>query len=63
MISPVRWQETVERMIRLGVDTVVEIGPRHILSGLIRRIDRRIRLLQVEDIPSWERTKDALTMG
>jgi [acyl-carrier-protein] S-malonyltransferase len=60
IISPVRWRETVERMAAMGVDTLVEIGPKRILSGLIRRIDRRFRLLNVEDEESLERTASAL---
>ena len=60
IISPVRWRETIERMAEMGVDTIVEIGPKRILSGLIRRIDRRFRLLNVEDEASLERTASAL---
>jgi len=54
--SPVRWRETIERMAEMGVDTIVEIGPKRVLSGLIRRIDRRLRLLNVEDEASLEKT-------
>lgn len=36
-------------VVTLGVDTVMEIGPKRILAGLIRRIDRRGRLLNGED--------------
>jgi [acyl-carrier-protein] S-malonyltransferase len=60
IISPVRWRETVEKMAAMGVDTIVEIGPKRILSGLVRRIDRRLRLLNVEDEESLERTASAL---
>ena len=60
IISPVRWRETVEKMAAMGVDTIVEIGPKRILSGLVRRIDRRLRLLNVEDAESLERTAAAL---
>jgi [acyl-carrier-protein] S-malonyltransferase len=63
IISPVRWQETIERMAVMGVDTIVEIGPKRILSGLIRRIDRRFRLLNVEDEASLEKTVSALNGG
>jgi len=58
--SPVRWQATIERMVAMGVDTLVEIGPKRTLSGLIRRIDRRLRLLNVEDGESLEKTAAAL---
>lgn len=58
--SPVRWVETITRMREMGVDTIVEIGPKRVLSGLIRRIDRGIRLLNVEDQASLDATVEAL---
>jgi [acyl-carrier-protein] S-malonyltransferase len=58
--SPVRWRETIARMSEMGVDTIVEIGPKRILSGLIRRIDRRLRLLNIEDEASLEMTAAVL---
>ena len=60
IIFPVRWKETIERMAALGVDTIVEIGPKRTISGLVRRIDRRFRLLNVEDGESLEKTVQAL---
>ncbi len=54
--SPVKWQETIEKMGCLGIDTVVEIGPKRTLSGLIKRIDRKMRLLNVEDLASLKKT-------
>ena len=53
--SPVRWQESVERMLEDGYDTFVEIGPGRTLSGLVRRIDRRARVLNVADPDGVER--------
>ncbi len=58
--APVRWQETIEQMVLMGVDTIVEMGPRKILSGLSRRIDGRIRMLNVEDRDSLNRTLESL---
>jgi [acyl-carrier-protein] S-malonyltransferase len=60
IVSPVRWVETIERMAAMGVDTIVEVGPKRVLSGLIRRISRQIRLLNVEDEASLEETAAAL---
>lgn len=42
---PVRWSQSVERMIAEGVDRFLELGPRQVLSGLIRRINRSARTL------------------
>jgi len=56
----VRWQESVERLVREGVDTFVEVGPGTVLSGLIKKIDRGVRALGVEDPASLEATAAAL---
>lgn len=47
--SPVRWVETVQRMALNGVDTVIELGPGKVLAGLIRRIEKGLRVYSVED--------------
>ncbi len=44
----VRWRESVEAMRERGVDTLVEIGPGKVLSGLTRRIDRDLGAKNVE---------------
>lgn len=49
--SPVRWQQSVEEMIRQGVDTFVEIGPGRTLSGFLRKINRDVKVYQVS---TWE---------
>ena len=56
--SPVRWQETIEKMAKMGVDTIVEIGPKRILSGLVRGIDNNIQVLNVEDAGSLGKTME-----
>jgi [acyl-carrier-protein] S-malonyltransferase len=42
--SPVRWVESVRRLASDGVDRGLEIGPGNVLAGLIRRIERSIRV-------------------
>jgi [acyl-carrier-protein] S-malonyltransferase len=42
IVSPVRWDGCVAAMIRMGVETFVEVGPGTVLSGLVRRIDRSV---------------------
>ncbi len=58
--SPVRWVETVRRMRAIGIDTLVEVGPGRVLTGLGRRIDSGMRLLNVEDPASLKATGAAL---
>ena len=48
--KPVRWRESVINMINSNVDKFIEIGPGKVLSGLVKRIDRNIKLVQVNDI-------------
>jgi [acyl-carrier-protein] S-malonyltransferase len=52
--SPVRWVESVQRMIEMGVRRFVEIGPGNVLTGLIRRIDSNVTLVNVSDAESLE---------
>ena len=40
----VRWRESVKNMINNGVDHFIEIGPGKVLSGLIKRIDRTVKI-------------------
>jgi [acyl-carrier-protein] S-malonyltransferase len=43
----VRWQQSIERMIKQGVDTFIEIGPGRVLMGLMRKIDRSVKTVNV----------------
>ncbi len=42
VVGPVRWEESMRRMIADGFDTFYEIGPGRVLTGLLKRIDRKI---------------------
>ncbi len=48
--SSVRWQQSVETMIREGVDTFVELGPGRTLSGLVKKIDPKVKSYHIETI-------------
>ena len=50
--SPVLWQQSMEWMINKGYDHFVEVGPRKVLRGLMRRINRNVKVLNVEDAES-----------
>jgi [acyl-carrier-protein] S-malonyltransferase len=58
--QPVRWLESVEFLISQGVQSLVEIGPGKVLSGLVRQIDRSLRCMNVEDKASLCATREAL---
>jgi [acyl-carrier-protein] S-malonyltransferase len=48
--APVRWVESMQLLIEQGVDTFVEAGPGKVLSGLMRQINRDVKMLNVEDV-------------
>ncbi len=55
--SPVKWQQTMEKMLADGVDTFYEIGPGKTLAGFMKRIDRSKKVITintVEDLNSIE---------
>jgi len=61
--APIRWVEGVERLVREGVDTFVEVGPGKVLSGLIRRIAPAARTFPVEDLAGLDAAASALVGG
>ena len=46
--SPVRWEDVVKRLVAEGVTTCIELGPGSVLAGLIKKIDRTIKVFSVE---------------
>jgi len=58
--QPVRWLDSVEFLIAEGVQSLVEIGPGKVLSGLARQIDRSMRCVNVEDEASLRAAREAL---
>jgi [acyl-carrier-protein] S-malonyltransferase len=51
---PVRWLDSIHEMIDAGVTVFVEVGPGKVLTGLLRQIDRSIRVFNIEDSTSLE---------
>ena len=54
LYSSVRWEESIRRIVSIGVDTFFEIGPGKVLKGLLRRIDPNLEVYNIdkaEDIP------------
>jgi [acyl-carrier-protein] S-malonyltransferase len=61
--APVRWVASIRRLASEGVDRIVEAGPGTVLCGLIRRIDRSIRLGGAEDPDSLARAVSLAKAG
>ena len=52
--SPVQWQKTVENLIAEGVDTFIEVGVGKTLAGLIKKINKDVRVFNVENSETLE---------
>ena len=55
--SRVRWRESVINMISRGVNNFIEIGPGKVLTGLIKRIDKNVKVQSInseEDIKNLQ---------
>lgn len=53
--SPVKWVSCVEFMVNAGVDTTLECGPGKVLSGLNKRIQKSLNVLNIEDVAGLEK--------
>jgi [acyl-carrier-protein] S-malonyltransferase len=63
LVKPVLWYDTVNRMAADGVTAYVEVGPKNVLTGLVKKIlpaDSNATLYNVQDIESFERFMEEL---
>ena len=58
--SPVKWSESIKKLLDLGVTRFVEIGPGRVLSGLVKQISRECRICNIEDMESLRSATAAL---
>jgi [acyl-carrier-protein] S-malonyltransferase len=61
--APVRWLDSVREMIESGVTVFVEVGPGKVLTGLLRQIDRSVRVFNVEDSATLQSTMEKLAQA
>jgi [acyl-carrier-protein] S-malonyltransferase len=60
LCAPVRWQQSMERLINDGHRRFVEVGPKKVLKGLMRQIDRDVEIYNVEDPESLQAFLEAM---
>ena len=48
--KPVRWREIINYMIKKKINKFIEIGPGKVLSGLVKRINRNVELIQINNL-------------
>lgn len=56
VMSPVKWEQSIKKIIENGVDTFIELGPGKTLSSFVKKIDRSVNVYNVEDLASLEKT-------
>jgi [acyl-carrier-protein] S-malonyltransferase len=61
--APVRWLDSIREMIESGVTVFVEVGPGKVLTGLLRQIDRSVRVFNVEDSATLNSTMEKLAQA
>lgn len=57
VFSPVLWEDSVRYMIEQGVDTFIEIGSGSVLAGLIKKIDRSVKIVSINSLQAIEAFK------
>jgi [acyl-carrier-protein] S-malonyltransferase len=60
LTAPVRFTQAASGLIKEGVRTFVEVGPGNVLSGLVKRIDRSVKAISVNDLASLEKIEEAI---
>ncbi len=62
--SSVRWNESINKMLDMGIDTFVELGPGRVLSGFVKEISRdrslKVNIFNVEDLKSLNKTLEGI---
>lgn len=53
--SPVKWDDAVLCLRSMGIESVIEVGPGRVLSGLVKKIDKTINVLNIEDTASLKK--------
>jgi [acyl-carrier-protein] S-malonyltransferase len=59
--APVRWEDSMRYLLSQGFERFIELGPGNVLSGFIKRIDKKVSVLNVADAASVEATAKQLS--
>tara|TARA_B100001123_G_scaffold155820_1_gene180494 strand:+ start:215 stop:520 length:306 start_codon:yes stop_codon:yes gene_type:complete len=55
IVSRVRWRESVNYMMKNGVTNFIEIGPGKVLSGLVKKIDKNVKISNFNNVNDIEK--------
>ena len=57
--SSVKWQQSLELMIKDGVEEFIEIGPGHTLTGFVKKIDRSLKTVNIDTLEDFNKFMEA----
>lgn len=60
VMNPVKWEQSVKKMIEMGVDTFIELGPGKTLSAFVKKVSKEVAIYNVEDLKTLEKTCEGL---
>lgn len=60
VINPVRFKETIENMIEMGVDTFVEIGPGKALTGFVKKVSKDVTTININNVDTLNQAIELL---
>jgi [acyl-carrier-protein] S-malonyltransferase len=60
LTAPVRFTQAASELMREGVKTFVEVGPGNVLGGLVKRIDRSVKSVSINNLSQLDKLHDAL---
>lgn len=60
VVSPVLWEDTIRFLLEQGVDQFIEIGPGKVLTGLVKKVNRKVKTWNVDDVDSLKQVVEAL---
>ncbi len=55
VMSPVKWEQSIRKMLELGVDTFIELGPGKTLSSFVKKVTRDVAVYNVEDLKTLDK--------
>ncbi len=58
--SSVLWLDSIKYMIDKGVDTFIEFGPKKVLAGMLKKIDKNVKVISIDTIETFELVKNDL---
>ncbi|GAA0116704.1 ACP S-malonyltransferase [Clostridium senegalense] len=60
VVSSVKWEQSIRKMIDDGIEIFIEIGPGKTLSSFVKKIDRKLKTLNIEDVESLNKALEFL---